>query len=120
MHELSIASSIIEQVRSELAKRPGTRATALGLRIGALSGVDADALRFGFDAIVSDSELAGLRLEMELVPRQHKCIDCSADYTAIDNDSQCPACGSFVAICIAGEELDIAWLEVEEEACPTS
>lgn len=120
MHELSIATSIVEQIRSELAKRPGSRATALGLRIGALAGVDAESLRFGFDAIVSDSDLAPMRLEIELVPRQHKCIDCNTDYSAIDNDSRCPSCGSFVAICIAGEELDIAWLEVEEEACPAS
>jgi hydrogenase nickel incorporation protein HypA/HybF len=114
LHELSIASSILETVRGELAGRPGVRPTAIALRIGALSGVDAESLRFGFEALVRDTEYDPLRLDIELVPRRHKCMDCGAEYDVADNDSMCITCGSLIAVCIAGEELDIAWVEVEE------
>ena len=114
MHELSIASSILETVRAELSSKPGVRPTVIALRIGALSGVDAESLRFGFDALVRDSDYDPLRLDIELVPRRHKCVDCGCEYDVADADSLCTNCQSPVAICIAGEELDIAYVEVEE------
>ncbi|HSP13211.1 MAG TPA: hydrogenase maturation nickel metallochaperone HypA [Thermoanaerobaculia bacterium] len=64
MHELSIAMSVLDAVRTEVAQRPGTRALAVGLRIGALAGLDADSLRFGFDCLVKDSDLEPLRLDI--------------------------------------------------------
>ena len=73
--------SVLDAVRTEVAMRPGTKATAVGLRIGALAGVDAESLRFGFECLVKDSDLDPLRLEVA---------------------------GA------GGEELDIAWVELEE------
>ena len=65
MHELSIAASLLVAVRKEVAMRPGTRALVVGLKIGQLAGVDPDSLQFGFDALVKDSDLDPLRLEVE-------------------------------------------------------
>ncbi|MBK5259724.1 MAG: hydrogenase maturation nickel metallochaperone HypA [Thermoanaerobaculia bacterium] len=114
MHELSIASSIIETVRGEIASRPGRRATAVGVRIGALAAIDADALRFGFDAIVKDSDLEPLRIDIEQIDRRQRCLDCSTEFETDRYTLTCPACGSLRGACIAGEELDITFIEVEE------
>ena len=65
MHEVGIAASVLDAVRAQLAQRPGARATAVGVRIGALAGVDAESLHFGFEALVLDSDLEPLRLEIE-------------------------------------------------------
>ena len=65
MHEVGIAASVIDAVRQQVAQNPGKRATAVGVRIGALAGVDAESLHFGFDAIVRDSDVEPLRLEIE-------------------------------------------------------
>ena len=73
--------SVLDAVRTEVAMRPGTRASAVGLRIGALAGVDAESLRFGFDCLVKDSDLEPLRLDID----------------GAESD-----------------ELDIAWVELEE------
>ena len=81
MHELSIASSILEAVRTETAMRPGYKAVTVGVRIGTLAGVDGESLQFGFDALVKDSDLEPLALTVERT---------------------------------IGEELDIAWIEMEE------
>ena len=65
MHELGIAASVLDAVRKEVAMRPGTRAIAVGLRIGRLAGLDPESLQFGFDALVKDSDLDPLRLDVE-------------------------------------------------------
>lgn len=65
MHELGIAASVLDAVRTEVGMRPGYRAVVVALRIGALAGLDPESLRFGFEAMVRDSDLDPLRLEVE-------------------------------------------------------
>ena len=65
MHEVGIAASVIDAVRAQIAKNPGKRAVAVGVRIGALAGVDGESLQFGFAALVKDSDVEPLRLEIE-------------------------------------------------------
>lgn len=48
--------------------RPGWRACAVTVRIGALAGLDPESLRFGFDALVRDTDLDPLRLDVESAP----------------------------------------------------
>lgn len=65
MHEMGIASSVIEAVRAEAARRPGARVTKVGMRIGELSGVDRESLTFCFEALVKDTELECAALAIE-------------------------------------------------------
>jgi Zn finger protein HypA/HybF involved in hydrogenase expression len=65
MHELSIADAILEKVRAEAVRRPRARLTGVGVRVGALSGVAADALSFGFACLVKGTELDALDLQIE-------------------------------------------------------
>lgn len=65
MHEIGIAASVLDVVRAEVAMRPGTRAMVVGLRIGELAGVDPESLRFGFEALVKDSDLDPLQLQVD-------------------------------------------------------
>jgi hydrogenase nickel incorporation protein HypA/HybF len=65
MHEMGIASSVIEAVRKEAGRRPGARVTKVGMRIGEFAGVDRDSLTFCFDALVKDTELASAVLDIE-------------------------------------------------------
>ena len=66
MHEMGIASSVLEAVHQELHRYPGRRATKVGLRIGEYAGVDRESLQFCFEALVKGSELEPLELEIEL------------------------------------------------------
>ena len=114
MHEVGIAASVIDAVRAELSGRPATRAAAVGLRIGELAGVDPESLRFGFDALVRDSDLDPLKLEVEYIARMQECLDCGKRFAADRYTLECPSCRSLRGACIAGDELDIAWIELEE------
>ena len=65
MHEAGLAQQVIDACAAELRAHGGRYATCVGLRIGALSAVDPDALRFCFDALKLDTPLhrASLRIE---------------------------------------------------------
>ena len=52
MHEMGIASSILEAFQKELLLYPGYRAAKVGVLIGEFAGVDGESLRFCFEAIV--------------------------------------------------------------------
>lgn len=115
MHEVGIAASVLDAIRTELNRRPGARAIAVGLRIGELSGVEPSSLRFGFEALVSGSDLEPLRLDVEYLPRVQHCLDCDARFDADRYTLACPHCDSLRGECISGDELDISYIELAEE-----
>ena len=115
MHELSIAQSVLEAVRAEAGRRPGVRVCKVGLRVGELAGLDPEALRFGFEVLVRGTELEALQLEIEYCPRRQRCPQCRNEFVARDYDIACPGCGAARTECIGGDELEITYLEIEEE-----
>ncbi len=113
MHELSIASAILDSVRKEAEKRPGVRVTKVGVRIGALSGVEPEALSFGFSALVQGSDLDPLALEIESVPRRQRCPACAFTFEVTGDTLACPRCANAETQFAGGDELHLAYLEVE-------
>jgi hydrogenase nickel incorporation protein HypA/HybF len=114
MHELGIAASILESVEKEAQRRPGVHISKVGVKIGELAGVDQDALSFGFEVLVKDTDFEPLSLELEYVPRIQRCSKCSHEFRMTEFDPRCPLCADFATICISGEELDIVYMEVDE------
>ena len=114
MHEVSIASSVLEAVKVKASRYPGCRPHRVGVRIGELAGIDPDSLRFCFQALVSDTELREIELEIQSCPRRQHCLACGLEFTVRDHDFQCPECGSLNTEYVSGDELELAYLEVEE------
>lgn len=114
MHEMGIASSIFDALAAEAAKRPGTRILSLGLKIGDVSGVSPDSLEFCFHCLVKDTEFDGLGLEIERTPRRHRCPKCNREFDVVEYEVACPECGEFQTQLISGDEMEIAYLEVED------
>ncbi len=112
MHELSIATSIVDSVLLEIQRKNLPPVQTIAVRIGALSSVDPEALRFGFDAIIADTPLAKTKLEIEFVPVQGKCRACNNEFAVQDFVFACPSCNSGQIEMTRGDELDIAYLEV--------
>ncbi len=69
MHEMGIAGSVIEAVRVEVTRRPGARATKVGLRIGEWCGVDVESLRFCQEVLVKDTELEQIAVDIDFRPK---------------------------------------------------
>ena len=114
MHELGIANSVLEAARAEMQQRPGARLVKIGLRVGELSGVDPEALRFGFDALARGTDLETASLEIEFCPRRQRCPACGREFTVVDFEVACPGCAEARTECISGDELSLAYLEMEE------
>lgn len=114
MHEMAVANSVLDAIRNEAHRFPGAHISKVGVRIGELAGVDPDAMSFCFDALVLDTELEPLALEIEFCPRRHGCRECGRPFVATGEDSPCPACGGVLSEFIGGDELEIAFLEVDE------
>lgn len=114
MHEIGIASSILETVDAEARRRPDSQIVAVGLRIGELSNIDRDALTFAFDAITRNTPWEKLKFEIEWCPRRQRCLACAEEFSVENYQLDCPKCASSATTCISGTELDIAYLEVED------
>lgn len=107
MHELAVAREIIEIVQGEMERRGLRRIEAVALRIGALTGINADALTFGFEASVADTPLEGAQLIIEALPVRALCHACRKESEIEAFLFLCPQCGSSDLEIVQGEELDI-------------
>jgi hydrogenase nickel incorporation protein HypA/HybF len=114
MHELGIAASILDCVQSEAKRHPGLHISKVGVKVGELSGVDADALQFGFECLVKETDFEPLTLDIESIPRVQQCPQCQNEFRMTDYDPKCPRCGEFMTRCVSGDQLDIAYMEVDE------
>lgn len=114
MHELAIADSIMKIVLEEISAKKLSTVQAIGLKIGVLSGILPDALEFGFDALKKDTLLENTKLKIEEVPLKGNCSACLNTFFVKDLIFACPECGSPSISIDQGQELDIAYLEVDE------
>ncbi len=115
MHELSIAQSILDTVLQEMESRQLPRISKIVVHVGVLSGVVPEALQFGFDALKKQTPLEGTVLSIEMIPVRGHCTDCGADFQVENFAFSCPQCQSGQIQMTRGDELNIAYLEVEEE-----
>lgn len=115
MHELSIAESILDAVRKEIALNPGTTPVRVGVRIGSMAAIDADSLIFCFDAVVKDTEWDTLKLDAKVIPAKRRCTACNGLFVVEDYNSICPLCLCEETLPDGGDELDLEYLEVEKD-----
>jgi hydrogenase nickel incorporation protein HypA/HybF len=112
MHELSIALSMIERIEEETARRGGGKVEAVYVRVGVLSGVDTEALRFAYDLACEGTGLAGSRLEIEAVPFIVYCAQCSSTHTPRTSNIACPRCITPEQEILQGRELEVRAFEM--------
>jgi hydrogenase nickel incorporation protein HypA/HybF len=113
VHELGIAQSIFTSVLEEAEAHGGGRVARIGLRIGELSGVNAEALRFSFEVTVQGTALEQAELDIEDVPLAFRCARCEHEFRVVNYETVCPSCGSSDTRAVRGDELQIAYLELE-------
>ncbi len=113
MHELGIAESILKAIRLKSSELAGASITSVGLKVGALSNVVAEALRFAFEAISKDTEFAGVKLDIENCPVLIECLNCGCQCPVVAYNFGCGRCGSGRVKVIQGYELEITYMEIE-------
>jgi hydrogenase nickel incorporation protein HypA/HybF len=115
MHELSIVSSVVENVIDSLEKYPGARVTEVRLKVGALAAVIEDSLQFCYGIATGDTPLEGSRLVVNIVPVTVHCNACGAEGAIESLQSfRCPSCGEPASDVRHGRELEIEAIEIED------
>lgn len=113
MHELSIAQSILDIVNQNLPADNNTRVKSVKVRIGKLSNVLPDSLRFCFEAITKDSDFENTELLINIIPITIECKDCEKHSEISDYVFACPACSSSNIQVVGGNDLNIEEIEIE-------
>jgi len=113
MHEMSLCESILNVLEETARSQHFARVTEVRLEVGALAGVEIEALRFGFDAVMRGSLADGARLEIIEVPGEAWCMQCARTVPISQRFDACPECGGHQLQVTGGEELRIKDLRVE-------
>lgn len=111
MHEMSITRSILDIVRREMERNHLTRLKSLKIRVGELTAVEPESLRFCFETSVKDTPWDGASLEIIEVPLAGRCSACGADFRIEVFSNNCPVCGGTEVERTSGTELDIISME---------
>ncbi len=113
MHEMSLCEGIL-QVLEEQARSQGYRQVrSVCLEIGALSAVEPEALRFGFEVLSRGTLADGARLEIRELPGEAWCMQCRGSVAVRRRYDPCPRCGAYQLQVISGEQMRIKELEVD-------
>lgn len=112
MHEMSLALEIRSICERELAQLPESRLTAVGIEVGAFSGVEVESLRFCLEVVLADGH-EGVRCELFQQPGQAACPSCGSDFEVRVAPFQCPDCGGLARGASGGRGLQLRYLEVE-------
>lgn len=112
MHELSVATALVAQAEHAAGT---ARVVAVRLRLGRLSGLVPDSLAFGFEVAARGTGLEGARLDVERVEPVVWCSPCGAAVELVSPTRfRCPVCDTPSAEVLAGRELRLVSLEVDD------
>ncbi|HEY5472092.1 MAG TPA: hydrogenase maturation nickel metallochaperone HypA [Candidatus Limnocylindrales bacterium] len=112
MHEFSIAEALAAQV---LRHAPASgRVSEVEIRVGALRGLEPEAMKMCWEAVTHDTPLAGSVLRIDLRPWSVACPACGRVWESPVPFAEC-SCGEASPRPTAGDELDLVSMTVDED-----
>jgi len=112
MHELAIAEAIVAIADRHARGRPVAR---VEVAVGHLRQVVPSALEFAFELTARGTAVEGAELALRVVPAGVRCRSCGAVSEQDGFPLGCRSCGGWDVEVVAGEELQVESLDVEEE-----
>ena len=115
MHEVSIALGMVDELTRIARENNAKKITLIKLKIGKMSGIVTDSLKFAFDAIKLEHPfLLSAEILINEVPLVYQCNDCNNTFEAEDiYFPSCLNCESYNLKLISGEEQHIENVELE-------
>ncbi len=113
MHELSVAQRIVEIALEAAAADHGATILALRIRIGALTCIEPETLRFAIGVLCADTAARGCRVDFVRVPCRLACEACGvqSDRELLD---PCPSCGATGGAIVTGRELSLESIDIDD------
>jgi hydrogenase nickel incorporation protein HypA/HybF len=112
MHEFSIAEAIAGQVARYA--RPGARVREVEIVVGALRGLEPEAMQMSWQAVTFETPLEGSVLTIESKPWTIDCGTCGREWSSRVPFVTCE-CGNETPDPHGSDELDLVAITVEDE-----
>ena len=116
MHEMGVAMQIIEIAEASIPDdMTQSRIERVNLKVGKLSAIVVDSLRFCFEVATKDTALEGAELVIDEIPVVALCNDCGVKWTIESPVFICNDCKGTQIELLSGRELDIESIEISNE-----
>lgn len=113
MHEMALAEGILQVVEDAVRSRNVKRITEIRLEIGALAGVELEALHFCLDVVLRGSLAEGAQVDLDLLPGAGWCLACGEQVTISALFDACPLCGGYQVQATGGTEMRVKEIQVD-------
>ncbi len=113
MHELSIASNLIDIVNQAVDGQNVSRVMSLRIVIGEMSTVVPECLAFAFEVVSKGTVAENARIHFEKKPLVGRCGDCGKEFHIRDYVFRCPECESPRVEIVSGKEFFLESIECE-------
>jgi hydrogenase nickel incorporation protein HypA/HybF len=112
MHEVGLMEQALQAAQEAAGRAGASRIHRLILHVGAISGVEPEALRLAFAALAPGTAAAEAQLTIVVVPVACKCPSCEMKFTPTDIVYLCPSCGALSGDVVHGRDLELDSVEV--------
>lgn len=113
MHELSIATNIVEIAVEYAEKNNASVVKEIEIEVGELSGVVVEALEFAMDSATKQTILENAKVKIDFIHGKAKCNHCGHEFPVSSIYEVCPKCNSYNSEIIKGKELRVKSLIVD-------
>ena len=113
MHELAITEGIMDAALPEAEKAGAKRIIEIRLKIGELSGVMPECIKYYFDIVSRGTIAEGATISTEKIPVGIECRSCGFKGDIDRKKIICPSCGKADFTIFKGREYYVDSLEVE-------
>lgn len=115
IHELSITENILETVLQKAREHKAKKIIKINLKIGEMTMVVPDCIRFYFEILSKGTVAEGAALEAVEIPLTAQCKNCAKKFAVENYVFRCPYCKSPNVEIISGRELFIESIEVDSD-----
>jgi len=113
VHELSLCQDLLDQVTAIAKTHHAEKVVRIIVRIGPLSGVEANLLECAFSISCVGTLAEAAELLLEAQPVRVMCNACALESDATVNNLVCRHCGGYCTRLLSGDELILARVELE-------
>ena len=115
MHELSVAEDLIKLIVDVAQQNDARRVNTITLEVGALAGIEPDALTLAFEVVSRGTVAEGSEVRLEHKPLTVVCPACGWQGEVEKLYPVCGGCGQLQVRVTGGRELRLLSIDIDDD-----